>query len=115
MSSKFNGVTYYGKLITHDTALELEDVWGRYPLSTNGMQSATAKKFVEDLINMPGIKVFMDYDEDMDKSDTVIIWDIKYAMSLKEFNVVKLIEIVCRSKPDECNQFEQDTIRLWWD
>lgn len=112
--NKFNGVTYYGRLIKPEEALVIEDREGRYPLCTNNMQGESAKKFIEELYNMPGLKVLMDYDESSERADMIIIWDIAYAIS-EGCSVTKLIEIIGKSRPDECNQFEQDTIRLWWD
>ena len=111
---QFNGVIYYGRLITHEEARNIEDRDGNYPISTNGLQGSSGKKLVEDLLDMPGLKVLMDYDEDTERIDTIIIWDINYAVT-QGCNVAKLIEIIGHSHPDECDEYENDTIRLWWD
>jgi len=115
MTKKFNGVTYYGRLITHEEALAIEDRDGYYPISANGLDSEEGKKFVEDLLTIfPGLKILMDYDENTERADTIIIYDIAYTVS-HWGNAAKLISIICTARPDECDVYENDTIRLWWD
>ena len=108
---EFNGIKYYGTLITPEEAKDMESDIGYYPLSTNNLQGTKAEEFINKLSSIKGIKILLDLEDHLDRADTVIIYDINIDIN----EISNLIEIIGSARPDECNKFENNTIRLWWD
>lgn len=108
---EFGGFKYYNILIDYDEVLNLIEE-GIYPISTNELQSREGIKFLEDLYKISGLFIYLDYDENSERSDTVFIEFEDISIE----NIKKVFELVLKTRPNEANFNKKGNIlRIWWD
>lgn len=113
---EYNGITIYGELMTGRRAEEIYDETGQHPLCNNGISGQESHEFISSLMEfnngLDGLIVLLDYVEDEDRADTVILYNM---LSLEKTDILAVMEIVCKRRPSEFGRYGENTFRIWWD
>lgn len=108
----FKGHTIYGEILHQHELLEMIEN-GLSPIEVNNLQGKKACEFVEHLISITELRIYVDVERMRDGGDTLFI---EFVKELPILDTKKLFEYIATFYPDELH-FNDDynVLRLWWD